>query len=65
MVLETTADEKKRASVECASFFGSCMRELNSDIGVMRAMHYSKQKKRNQLIEDEIEAIQCKVRYYR
>lgn len=48
-----------------AQRFGMRLQMSNENMDVIMAMAKLRREKRDQMIEDEIEASQCKVRYYK
>lgn len=52
-------------SLRPAQLFGKRLRMSNENMDVMMVMAQLRREKRDQMIEDEIEASKCKTRYYK
>lgn len=52
-------------SLRPAQLFGKRLQMSNENMDVMMAMAQLRREKRDQMIEDEIEASKCKTRYYK
>jgi hypothetical protein len=54
----------KKDTLEYGQMFGQILRLSNEDTDIIKKSSQLRRKKRDRMIEDEIETSQCKVRYY-